>query len=225
MGRSIHEATLRTPYVASPVSAESTPAGRVAALSEHKRQIEAELGQQYDVLSANSIDLSSPLTDASGFPRDDVPDLASVRVARARICELKNDHRAIVDQLAQTLPLLLPKEGDSSAPPSTKDVSTNGSSLSSMIPFAQVDVVAPDSPAQQAGLKIHDQIVRFGHLNAQNHDRLQALGKLVAENEGRSITVVCFRFEEGKKTMISKELKPHSGWGGRGLLGCHIAPV
>jgi 26S proteasome non-ATPase regulatory subunit 9 len=249
MGRSIHETTRRSPHDISTVSDESTPAGRVAALSEvrfdvillyitsvirkptmcyfpllkQKRQIETELHQQYDVLSVNSIDLTSPLTDVNGFPRDDVPDLASVRVARARICELKNDHRAIVDQLAQTLPLLLPKEDESSATAS-KGVSTNGSSSSSMVPFAQIDVVAPGSPAEQAGLKLHDQIVRFGNLNAQNHDRLQALGKLVAESEGRSITVVCFRFEEGKKTMISKELKPHSGWGGRGLLGLSDFP-
>ncbi|KAA1081088.1 putative 26S proteasome regulatory subunit [Puccinia graminis f. sp. tritici] len=218
MGRSIHETTRRSPHDISTVSDESTPAGRVAALSEQKRQIETELHQQYDVLSVNSIDLTSPLTDVNGFPRDDVPDLASVRVARARVCELKNDHRAIVDQLAQTLPLLLPKEDHSSATP-IKGASTNGSSSSSMVPFAQIDVVAPDSPAEQAGLKLHDQIVRFGHLNAQNHDRLQALAKLVAESEDQNITVVCFRFEEGNKTMISKELKPHSGWGGRGLLG------
>ncbi|POV99452.1 hypothetical protein PSHT_13538 [Puccinia striiformis] len=107
---------------------------------------------------------------------------------RARICELKNDHRSIVDQLAQALPLLLPKQGEDCPSPS-KDVTTNGSSSSSMVPFAKVDMVTPGSPAEQAGLKLQDQIVRFGPLNSQNHDRLQALGKLVAESEGGTITV------------------------------------
>ncbi|KAH9455820.1 hypothetical protein Pst134EA_011069 [Puccinia striiformis f. sp. tritici] len=224
MGRSIHEVSRRSPHITNAVADDSTPAGRVAALSERKSYVENELHQQYDVLTANSIDLTSPLTDVNGFPRDDVPDLASVRVARARICELKNDHRSIVDQLAQALPLLLPKQGEDCPSPS-KDVTTNGSSSSSMVPFAKVDMVTPGSPAEQAGLKLQDQIVRFGPLNSQNHDRLQALGKLVAESEGGTITVVCFRFEEGKKSMISRELKPYSGWGGRGLLGCHIIPL
>ncbi|PLW53944.1 hypothetical protein PCANC_03752 [Puccinia coronata f. sp. avenae] len=224
MGRSIHEATRRTPHISSIVSDDLTPEGRVAALSEYKCRIENELSEQYAVLAANSIDTTSPLTDANGFPRADVPDLASVRVARARVCELKNDLRGVVDQLAQTLPLLLPSKGDSCVlPPQTG--TTNGSPSSSLIPFAQVDLIAPNSPAEQAGLHLHDQIVRFGPLHSQNHDRLQALGKHVAESEGRNITVVCFRFAEGKKTMISKELKPHSGWGGRGLIGCHIIPL
>ncbi|KAH9447837.1 hypothetical protein MJO29_011145 [Puccinia striiformis f. sp. tritici] len=92
---------------------------------------------------------------------------SSVRVTRAKICELKNDHRAIVDQLAQTWPLLLPKKGEDSPIPS-KDVTTNGSSSSSMVPFAQVDMVTPGSPAEQAGLKLQDPIVPFGPLISES---------------------------------------------------------
>ncbi|POW10224.1 hypothetical protein PSTT_06256 [Puccinia striiformis] len=136
----------------------------------------------------------------------------SVRVTRAKICELKNDHRAIVDQLAQTWPLLLPKKGEDSPIPS-KDVTTNGSSSSSMVPFAQVDMVTPGP----------NSTIRTTHLRIMTDYRLS--GNPVAESEGETIAVVCFRFEEGKKLMISKKLKPYAGWGGRGLLGCHIIPL
>ncbi|KNZ57040.1 uncharacterized protein VP01_2257g4 [Puccinia sorghi] len=220
MGRSIHGATCGNTQATSIFTDESNPKERLTALTKRKYEIETELSQQYDVLSANSIDLTSPLTDADGFPRADVPDLASVRVARARICELKNDLRATIDQLSQTLQILMPtKAGSPICPPIIRST-TNGFSSGSLKAFAQVDLVAPNSPAQQAGLQVGDQIVRFGPLDYHNHDDLQALGKLVPRAEGKWINVVCFRLAEGKgRTMISMELKPHSGWGGRGLLG------
>jgi len=226
MGRSIHGATLRSTQDGWTVSDESNPNERLTALTKRKYEIETELSQQYDVLTANSIDLTSPLTDADGFPRADVPDLASVRVARARICELKNDHRETIDQLARTLQILMPQKlGSPICPPIIRST-TNQISSNSLKAFAQVDLVASNSPAEQAGLKVGDQIVRFGPLDYDNHDELQALGKLVAQAEGKWITVVCFRIAEGKgRSMISMELKPHSGWGGRGLLGCHIIPI
>lgn len=227
MGRTLHEATIKSPPngTLTTIFDESTPEGRFKALSNRKTLIESELAQHYDVLSANSIGLTSPLIDKEGFPRDDVPDLASVIVARARIRELKNDLRTVVDQLAQTLPLLFPKDSEHSASPSSTICPGSQSSSNSFKPFARVDLVSPASPAELAGLKLDDRIVRFGTLTAQNHDALQAIGRLVAQSEGKSVTVVWFRFEGEKKTMISKELKPCSGWGGRGLLGCHIVPI
>jgi len=58
-------------------------------------------------------------------------------------------------------------------------------------PFARVDAVAADSPAKDAGLREEDLIVRFGHLHADNHDRLRAIAALVPEvaGEGGEITI------------------------------------
>jgi hypothetical protein len=51
-------------------------------------------------------------------------------------------------------------------------------------PFARVNTVAADSPAEGAGLKEEDLIVRFGHLDADNHDHLKAIAALVPEVAG-----------------------------------------
>ncbi|MBW0510511.1 hypothetical protein O181_050226 [Austropuccinia psidii MF-1] len=224
MGRRIHETEQRFPDAETNDHDQATPSGKIKTLEQRKRTIELGLQAQYETLKINGTDLNTPLTDRNGFPRDDIPDLASVRVARTRIHELKNDLREVVDLLAQTLPLILSKN-DNMLPQSTNNALGNGSFQSSMEPFAKVDLVLPGSPAELAGLKVDDQLVRFGHLNAKNHERLTALSTLATEHDGEELNVVWFRSNSGKRQMYSHELVPRSGWGGRGLLGFHIIPL
>ncbi|CAG8531036.1 9694_t:CDS:2 [Paraglomus occultum] len=90
------------------------------------------------------------------------------------------------------------------------------------IAFALVNAVAPDSPASEAGLQRNDKIIRFGHLHADNHQALQAVNSLVSGSENESIDVTIERGDEGRLVL---KLTPKRGWGGRGLLGCHIIPI
>lgn len=81
-------------------------------------------------------------------------------------------------------------------------------------PFAIVNAVAPDSPAKEAvsyfesatqcfafriyplcgssrakqGLFKDDKFLRFGSVHAGNHQKLQALNEVVAQNENVSVT-------------------------------------
>lgn len=108
-------------------------------------------------------------------------------------------------------------------------------------PFAKVDAIAIESPAEAAGMQVGDLVTRFGPLDADNHDRLRALAKLVPEvagEEGRIQLVVLRRSSSAgppgdneatdyederlweKHTLILSP-RPFSG---RGLLGCHILP-
>jgi 26S proteasome non-ATPase regulatory subunit 9 len=108
--------------------------------------------------------------------------------------------------------------------------------------------VATDSPAEGAGLKEDDLIVKFGNLNVDNHNHLKAIAALVPEvaaENGEIEIQVLRRAEdsnmtqgESNQTISGSEqdynnplqweqktvsLKPRP-WSGRGLIGCHIVP-
>ncbi|KAG7347511.1 hypothetical protein IV203_016216 [Nitzschia inconspicua] len=117
-------------------------------------------------------------------------------------------------------------------------------------PFARVNAVAADSPAEITGLKEDDLIVRFGNVDADNHNNLRAIADLVpmVAGEGGDVEIVVLRrpaeYEEHanqdasnvttggstpeyddptKWQKLSVSLSPRP-WSGRGLIGCHIVP-
>ena len=116
-------------------------------------------------------------------------------------------------------------------------------------PFARVDGIAKESPAEDAGMKVGDRVTLFGSLDADNNDRLRALAKLVPEVAGQrgTIRLVVLRRrgageddggdddddkssnnkneygDETKWERLALSLRPRP-FAGRGLLGCHIVP-
>lgn len=92
--------------------------------------------------------------------------------------------------------------------------------------FARVNTVAPRSPADTAGLQPGDLIRNFGYVNRANHDGLKKVAECVQGNEGQSITVKVSRPGAApSQRELQLTLVPRSGWGGRGLLGCHVLPL
>jgi 26S proteasome non-ATPase regulatory subunit 9 len=96
--------------------------------------------------------------------------------------------------------------------------------------FAKINSVAESSPAQLADLKTGDELLTFGDLDATSAHRSTSrkdLGNLPsAVVEGREISLVVLRTTNTGQTSIKRlRLTPASGWGGRGLLGCHIVPL
>jgi len=51
-------------------------------------------------------------------------------------------------------------------------------------PFAKVNTVVENSPAETAGLKPGDLIRNFGYVNFQNHNDLRRVAECVQGNEG-----------------------------------------
>jgi 26S proteasome regulatory subunit N4 len=51
-------------------------------------------------------------------------------------------------------------------------------------PFAKVNSVVENSPAQTAGLKAGDLVRNFGYVNHGNHDNLRKVAECVQGNEG-----------------------------------------
>ena len=89
-------------------------------------------------------------------------------------------------------------------------------------PFARVDQVTSGSPAHEAGLKVGDRIRAFGSADWSNHERLKKVGEIVQHNVGRPVLVKVLRGTGAEEQELKLQLTPRAGWGGRGLLGCHI---
>lgn len=87
--------------------------------------------------------------------------------------------------------------------------------------FARVGVIMLGSPAQEAGLKEDDLIVKFGTVDCTNHRNLQALTDIVqnAHSDGNGISLIVLRKESGDYRILHLNLRPKE-WSGKGLIGC-----
>jgi len=207
-------------------SAEN-PREQARALVLVKDAIEGEINFQLSILRENNCDMTTPLVDSEGFPRADL-DIYAIRSARARIVVLRNDLKYTMDEIEKALqkvydPSLAPP-AVSLAPPAPADApsTTSTPTEESLSPFARVDGVAPGSPAAHAGLRREDLIIKFGHLTTASFSAssLEPLAELVGRNENRELLLQVLR--DGQELLL--QFTPRKGWGGRGLLGCHIVP-
>lgn len=106
--------------------------------------------------------------------------------------------------------------------------------LGQLRPFAKVNSIAPESPAEESGLKVNDLILEFGSINYDTPNTFQEVAQCVpkAATENQSITIAVSRevtvvretttgFNTNTITTVSLKPRP---WAGRGLIGCHIVP-
>jgi 26S proteasome non-ATPase regulatory subunit 9 len=155
---------------------------------------------------------------------------------------IENGHTRSFDRLDECHNRVVPnstdvvQEATDTAVPTVASAPTIATRTSVDVPFAVVDEVAPDSPAEDCGLRPGDLIVHFGPVNYYNHRNLSAIAEIVpdAAAKGRELTVVVLRrrrmsvdhdvphsVETGIRIKKEIKLSPRT-WSGRGLLGCHI---
>ncbi|GAA5943420.1 hypothetical protein JCM3775_003915 [Rhodotorula graminis] len=200
-----------------------TVQSEVRRLTHLRANLDAQLDVYFDVLKTNNVDMHAPLVDNDGFPRSDI-DVAGVRTARVSIIRLRNDLKDLHRDMEHVVLRGLPRADD---PPHDNETSARDDTRMGGLetvegdkPFAKVDAVAPSSPADSAGMKRDDLLVSLGAVSTSNPDTLRAVAALVGRSEGTALPVVVTR-NGGRLNLV---LTPRSGWGGRGLLGCHIVP-
>ncbi|KZV73741.1 hypothetical protein PENSPDRAFT_259418 [Peniophora sp. CONT] len=195
---------------------ENSAAEQARSLMSRKDAIEAQIEEQGAIIRSHNADMQTPLVDREGFPRADI-DVWAVRTARVRIIELRNDLAAVRGDLAKALERVYERKEELP----TGDASQDRQDVQ-LLPFARVNTVAPGSPAAESGLQREDLVLKFGHLTKESFGQasLQPLAELVALNENKPIAMIVRR----AGAMTALRLVPRQGWGGRGMLGCHLLP-
>jgi len=178
------------------------------------------------------------LVDGEGFPRADV-DVARVRADRHRHACLRTDHAAILDRVQAALEALhaaareagdvrtgAPAAGGTAGP---ARAAPPGPSPGGLAAFAVVDEVSEGSPAAEAGLRLGDRVCAVGGADRRAFsdagEALRAAGTAVAGAEGGEVAFVVLRAGAGGAgtEAVTVTVTPRAGWGGRGLLGCHLS--
>ena len=193
----------------------------VKKLIKKKDDIEAEIKAWNEILHSNKqVGTHEPLVDGEGYPRNDI-DVHQVTIARNKLAHLQNDHKAAMGQIEEALKAL--HQSNKNSPGASEermqvdDVTPPSRDVTG---FAAVDIVSRGSPAEEAGLKVGDVIVRFGSVTKSNFTGLGCVGEVVQHSANAGIRVEVVR---GGGTEVVT-LTPKR-WGGRGLLGCNIVPL
>ncbi|KAG6086753.1 hypothetical protein E4U31_003210 [Claviceps sp. LM219 group G6] len=214
-----------------------------AELQRRKSNLEQELEALSGVLESQGVNMETPLITSDGFPRSDI-DVAKIRTTRARIIRLKNDYKDLMAKLEQHVHELFASIGydtdedhengiiNGQATSTSSGVGSVPSSIPSSgvrgayQPFAKINSVVRDSPADEAGLQQGDEIRNFGYINGSNHENLTKVAECVQENEGRAIFITVLRpMDAARRQEMNLTITPTRDWGGRGMLGCHIVPL
>ncbi|KAI1739341.1 hypothetical protein F4680DRAFT_143956 [Xylaria scruposa] len=236
MGLPLRMDNIHAPTVPSGPSSRPLANGIVkqlsfAELQQKKDNMEAELKALGGVLDSHGVNMETPLITRDGFPRADI-DVAQIRTTRSRIIHLKNDYKDLMNAIEKHLHehfASLQDIGDVASNPNPINQATMmGDSIPETLeaPFAKVNSVVANSPAETAGLKAGDEIRNFGYVNRTNNDDLKKVGECVQGNEGQRVLVkISRRADSGTRQELQLYLTPQRNWGGRGLLGCHILPM
>ncbi|KAH8417724.1 hypothetical protein KR222_004815 [Zaprionus bogoriensis] len=210
------------------MATEITTKARLERLMAAKAELESQISRNGQILAANdNVGMNGPLVDAEGFPRNDI-DIYQVRQARQTIICLQNDHKELMNQIqtllnqyhaeiATTDPELVNR---ASALELNGERADGGALISPQDTRAivLVNLVSPNSPAEEAGLRVGDKIMRFGSINRSNFtDSLTQIGEVVRNMQNQNVQLKIKRDEQ----LLDLVLVPKT-WSGRGLLGCNI---
>ncbi|KAJ2076398.1 putative 26S proteasome regulatory subunit [Coemansia sp. RSA 988] len=190
---------------------------QVQELIKQKNALESEIKQLELEHRGHGVDKGEALVDKEGYPRGDI-DIVAIRQIRQRLICKQNDLRDLMSEIEKRL-VSLHHITQTDAPASDTAASQR------QRPFARVSIVTPNSPASEAGLLVGDKIIKYGSVDATNHDNFKRLSIETIDNINKPMSATIERVVEGRPQVLELTLRLRHGWGGESLLGCHILPL
>ena len=83
--------------------------------------------------------------------------------------------------------------------------------------------MSENSPGSDAGLRPGDEVVACKHVTFETPNALQVFSRLVTE-ASKGTEELRVQVKRGE-IIMTVDLKPSEGWGGRGVLGVHLVPM
>ncbi|XP_011192887.1 26S proteasome non-ATPase regulatory subunit 9 [Zeugodacus cucurbitae] len=205
----------------------------VLKLMAEKEEMESKITEYGNILANNAnVGMDGPLIDAEGFPRNDI-DVYQVRQARQQIICLQNDYKALMKEIEKQMHKLHSEAAEAQTQVLSNntanlqleddtDIPNTSTSSASMPPpvevIVKVNMISPGSPAEEAGLRVDDEILEFGTINSRNFQNdLSQIGDLVRHMQNKRVPLKVLRTGQHLDMILIPKT-----WSGRGLLGCNI---
>jgi C-terminal processing protease CtpA/Prc len=170
-------------------------------LMKSRDSIDARLAEVKAYLESTGLGYRSPLVDRDGYPLPNI-DHTRILTERQQAARLLNDRKRI-EVIADVLSRATP-------------VPTLGDELERLRPFAIVDEVFANSPAEAAGVQNGDFLLRFGSATQSRLVPTQIM-------EGNPVVLNLLRVEHSGWNVIDITVIP-AKWSGSGLIGAHLQP-
>ncbi|CAM9423209.1 unnamed protein product [Ectocarpus fasciculatus] len=194
-----------------------------------REALEIEADALHNELSSANALPGTPLIDGDGFPRGDI-DIVNTLEKRQRIAVINTDHKALMKDIEHALRMVHEQATEESGPllPSKQITACEPGAQSGFtsiigqdVGIARVDEVSDGSPAQTGGLQIGDLMLAFGSVSKQSASNpLSLIPGIVQQNLNKPVAVLVRRGAEVVELKVTPSL-----WCGRGVLGCHLAPL
>lgn len=205
----------------------------ILKLMVEKEAMESKISEYGNILANNAnVGMDGALIDVEGFPRNDI-DVYQVRQARQQIICLQNDYKALMKEIEKQIHKLHSEamKGQTQVLSNStatlrleddNDVPNTSTSSPSMVPPAKVivkvNMISPGSPAEEAGLRVDDEILEFGTINCRNFQNdLSQISDLVGHMQNKMVPLKILRMGQHLDIILIPK-----SWSGRGLLGCKI---
>mmetsp|Transcript_1090 Transcript_1090/g.3739 ORF Transcript_1090/g.3739 Transcript_1090/m.3739 type:complete len:269 (+) Transcript_1090:2514-3320(+) len=219
----------------------TTQKSLLKSLLSQKDSLTAKINENLQQLDNLGFGMDRALVDTDNFPLANV-DHYAIRKMRGEVNQWRNDLKALVDKIENEMHELhrvAREEGQVNAGKSMgkdegstnleSDVSRKAkgslsATSSGLKPFLYIGEIHDNSPAQEAGLRLGDQVTRFGPVTKKQVDQrgLACVAEAVQERLNEEMVVLVRRRGENEE----RELKfvPRV-WSGRGYLGCSVTLV
>jgi 26S proteasome non-ATPase regulatory subunit 9 len=175
-------------------------------LAKARDTIDNQLIRIKDYLESTGLGYKGKLVDREGFPLPDI-DHHRILMERQHASRLLNDRKRvefILDCLTQT------------QYSKTETEHALYKDLEELHPFAIVDEVHQNSPAEKAGLCNADFMLKFGKAT-----RISDVPNNIIE--GTSVNVSVLRVDRTGRNILDFSITPGQ-WEGNGLVGAHLIP-